>query len=87
MAFYECKSLQQITIPDSVTNIGYEAFYECESLKQITIPDSVTSIGDDVFKWCESLQQIIIHEGTTEKFKKMLPKDLWDKLYCLKKAE
>lgn len=86
-AFNFCGALQQIIIPDSVTSIGRNAFWGCTSLKQITIPDSVTIIGERAFVWCISLQQIIIHEGTTEKFKKMLPEKLWDKLYCLKKAE
>ena len=32
-AFRDCTSLTSITIPDSVTSIGYEAFYNCDSLK------------------------------------------------------
>ena len=85
--FSRCKSLQQITIPSSVTSIGERAFEWCKSLKQITIPNSVTSIGNWAFLDCDSLQQIIIPEGSAEKFKKMLPEYLWDKLYYLKKAE
>ena len=84
-AFYHCYFLKQITIPDSVTSIGDKAFSECWSLPQITIPDSVTSIGEKAFWDCNSLQQIIIPEGSIEKFKKILDKYLWNKLYCLKK--
>ena len=40
----------------------------------------VISIEKDAFRDCESLQQIIISQGTTEKFKRMLDKDLWNKL-------
>ena len=79
-AFDDCVSLQQITIPDSVTSIGDFAFECCDSLRQINIPDSVTYISDEAFAWCESLQQIIISKGTTEKFKKMLDVDFWNKL-------
>ena len=85
-AFGWCESLKQITIPDSVTNIGEYAFICCESLKQITIPNSVTSIGKKAFEDCKSLKQITIPEGTTEKFKKILPKELWDKLQIYAKA-
>lgn len=85
-AFGCCQSLQQITIPDSVTSIGVYAFSMCKSLQQIIIPNSVTSIGNDAFHRCDSLKQIIIPEGSAEKFKEMLPEELWDKLYCLKKA-
>ena len=80
MAFELCSSLKQIIIPDSVTSIGYCAFELCSSLKQIIIPDSVTSIGGIAFNMCSSLKQIIIPEGSTEKFKKMLEEELWDKL-------
>ena len=48
-AFYNCRSLTSITIPNSVTSIGDEAFYNCRSLTSITIPNSVTSIGDEAF--------------------------------------
>jgi hypothetical protein len=83
-AFLGCSSLQQITIPNSVTSIGAGAFLSCKSLQQITIPNSVTSIGVGAFS--KSLQQIIIPEGSEEYFKEMLPEELWDKLYYLKKA-
>ena len=49
-AFYNCYSLTQINIPDSVTSIGGYAFYSCYSLTQINIPDSVTSIGGSAFR-------------------------------------
>lgn len=35
-AFYACKSLTNITIPDSVTRVGAEAFIECDSLTDVT---------------------------------------------------
>ena len=43
-AFYECKTLVSITIPNSVTSIGEWAFKDCETLVSIILPDSVTSI-------------------------------------------
>ena len=85
-AFYCCGSLQQVTLPDSVTSIVDLAFYCCKSLQQVTIPDSVTSISNGAFDRCKSLQQIIIPENSVEKFKQMLPKYLWGKLYYLVKA-
>ena len=46
------KSLTQIVIPDSVTEIGYFAFSDCSSLTSIAIPNSVTNIGDYAFQNC-----------------------------------
>ena len=58
-AFYNCTSLESITIPDSVTSIGECAFFYCRSLKSITIPDSVTSIGSSAFECCYKLVEVI----------------------------
>ena len=63
-AFYNCYSLTQINIPDSVTSIGSYAFYNCYSLTRINIPDSVTSIGG-AFQNCYSLTQINIPDSVT----------------------
>jgi hypothetical protein len=47
-----------VTIPNSVTNIGYAAFQNCYAFTSITIPNSVTSIGDDAFLNCSSLTNV-----------------------------
>ena len=59
-AFYNCDSLVNITIPDSVTSIGERAFEDCDSLVNITIPDSVTTIGKYAFYDCRNLSEIAI---------------------------
>ena len=65
-AFSNCKSLSQVTIPNSVKSIGEKAFFFCEVLKQITIPGSVTSIGREAFLGCNALESVSIENGVKE---------------------
>ncbi|MBQ9784972.1 MAG: leucine-rich repeat domain-containing protein [Clostridia bacterium] len=54
-AFYGCKSLTSVTIPDGIMSVGNYAFYDCTSLSDIAIPAGVESIGTDAFANCTSL--------------------------------
>ena len=65
-AFYNCKSLTSVVIPDSVTKIGYYAFDECSSLTSVVIPDSVTEIGKFAFMRCRSLTSVVIPDSVTK---------------------
>ena len=64
-AFYYCRSLTSVTIPNSVTTIGENAFYYCSGLTSITIPNSVTSIGNSAFYGCSGLTSVTIPQGVT----------------------
>ena len=64
--FENCKSLTEISIPDTVKIIGADTFASCQSLTGLTIPDSVTSIGTSAFYECKSLETMVIPESITE---------------------
>src|SRR5262249_572994 len=48
-------SLTSVTIPNSVTSIGWGAFMGCTGLATVTIPNSVYYIEDYAFGYCTSL--------------------------------
>lgn len=59
-AFFNCKDLKSIIIPDSVTTIGNGSFKDCNKLTSITIPSSITKIGACAFSGCSSLKNITL---------------------------
>ena len=57
-AFCGCRSLEEITIPDSVEFIAQTAFYECTSLKHVHLSknSNLEIIGLQAFYHCTSLE-------------------------------
>lgn len=59
-AFYGCKYLTEIQIPNTVKTIGGYAFNECVNLKKIIIPNSITRIESGAFSHCNRLTEVAI---------------------------
>ena len=52
-------------IPETVTEIYYNAFAYCQGLTSISIPESVVSIEDYAFSGCTGLSSVIIPNSVT----------------------
>lgn len=62
MPLFLNNNLIDVTIPDSVINIGNVAFVNCYELTNIIIPDSVRSIGNSAFSGLH-ITNVIIGSG------------------------
>ena len=57
--------IEEVEIPDTVTEIGSYAFHNFRKVKKINIPNSVTKIGEGAFYLCSSLVSITIPNSVT----------------------
>lgn len=54
-----------VTIPDTVTTIGYNAFFNCMTVEKVIIPSGVTTIESCAFNECTNLKEISIPKSVT----------------------
>ena len=59
-AFVGIVNVEELVIPDSVTEIAESAFMFCVSLKKVNLPPNLQKIGAVAFASCESLEEIEI---------------------------
>ncbi len=65
-AFYSCRSLAKLSLPDSVKTICDDAFFGCDNLESVELGAGVESIGMQAFYGCRSLKTIEMPEKITE---------------------
>ena len=66
-SFRNCESLTSISIPESLTSIGYAAFRNCSSLTDVYFDrnSQLTNIDDEAFFNCISLKNFTIPDTVT----------------------
>ena len=64
-AFFDQYCLSNVTIPQNVKSIGYEAFCKCTAMESLTIKNAATSIGDGAFRECPWLTTVNLGEHIT----------------------
>ncbi len=61
-AFYDCRGLTSITLPNSVTNIGGNAFQYCYDLVDVKWSENLVDVGAYAFAQCSN-EKIILPDG------------------------
>lgn len=56
-AFSSCDKLEEINVPDTVTEIGIGAFGSCTSLTTVALPNSIVTINMGTFRGCSKLRE------------------------------
>ena len=61
----EGSGVRQLTVPQTVTKIGYSAFAGCTQLTAITLPAGLRELGNEAFKGCTALTGVALPDSLT----------------------
>ncbi len=56
--FYNCSSLENVSMSSSISKIDSYAFYNCQNLNEINMPNAVTAINISAFYNCKKLTKL-----------------------------
>lgn len=62
-AFYQCSSLREFIMPNTVTSIGSYTFYECTGMKKLHISDALTTLPEYLCYTCSSVTDLHLPES------------------------
>ena len=69
--FSFCTRLEEVAIPEGITEIDKEAFYDCRSLKRVTVPDSLENVVRNAFPSRNELRSL--DQETWDRLEKRMP--------------
>ena len=58
--------VRQLTVPQTVTKIGYSAFADCTQLTAITLPAGLRELGNEAFEGCTALTGVALPDSLTD---------------------
>ena len=64
-AFFDCKGLTSITLPDSVSTIAFRTFERCSFLEKINFPSTLTRIDEYAFDSCSKIASLTFPDSLT----------------------
>ena len=67
-SFYGCVNLQNVTLPDSIETIGYNAFRDCNAMTEIVLGKNVILDGGVFWGWTEE-QTIYVKQSAYMSFR------------------
>ena len=62
-AFWKCKGLTSVSLPEGLIAIADYSFYQCAKLPSVSLPAGVTTIGYRAFYECAGLSSLTLPEG------------------------
>lgn len=62
-AFYKCMNLENLMLPEGITDIGEMAFGNCDALQTINLPNSLVTLENGVFFACPKLERVSVGDG------------------------
>ena len=62
-AFANCTNLTDVTVPDTVTNVGWRAWMQCHGLKDFTFGAGLNPIPGGLFDWFEGAMDVLTING------------------------
>lgn len=65
-AFYNCVSLKEIDVPETVKTIQRSAFAGCSNMTKATIPNSITEFDDYLFYNCYKLKELNFSKNVSQ---------------------
>jgi len=63
-AFFECRDITGISLPNTITQLSRDCFYGCRSLTSIHLSDNITSIGSYCFSFT-GIKSIVLPSSIT----------------------
>ena len=58
--------MTELTLPDTLTHIGYAAFYNCKNLEKVNMGKGVKVLERSAFNNCSKLEEVLLPEGLIE---------------------
>lgn len=65
-AFFYCRALEEVSLPDTLKAIGANSFAICDSLTEVSIPSGVETIGESAFSSNAALTKLTLPNTVKE---------------------